>query len=53
MEKQNKEIDNLIKINNLYRLKIGDMCVDMMYSQNNKSFNECMLNILKQKIKKG
>ena len=53
MEKQNKAIENLTKIDNLYRLKIEDMCVDMTYSQNNKSFNECMLNILKRKIKKG
>ena len=35
-----------------YRLKIENMCVDITYSKNNKSFNECMLNILKQKVKK-
>ena len=53
MKNQNKKIDNLIKVEGLYRLKVGSMCVDMEYSKNNKSFNECMLNILKQKVKNG
>ena len=53
MKKQIKKIENLSKIGDLYQLKIGNMCVEMAYSENNKSFNECMLNILKQKIKKN
>lgn len=32
-------------------LKVGDIIVEMKYSENDKTFNECMLNILKQKIK--
>ena len=52
MENQNKKINNLTKIKDLYKLKIENMCIDITYSKNNKSFNECMLNILKQKIKK-
>ena len=51
MEDQNKEIKILSKEEYLYKLKVGNMDVDMIYSQNNKSFNECMLNILKLKIK--
>ena len=45
MKNQDKETENL------YRLNIGNMCVDMIYSKNNKSFKECMLNILKLKTK--
>lgn len=53
MENQRKSLEGLIKIENTYQLNIGEMCVDMSYSENNKSFNECMLNILKQKVKEG
>lgn len=49
MEKQSKKIENLSKSNDKYELKVGDMTVEIVYSKNNKSFNECMLNILKQK----
>ena len=38
-------------IKETYKLKIGDMCVEMLYAENNKSLNDCMLNILKQKVK--
>ena len=34
-----------------YRLKVGDMVVTMEYSDNQKTFKECMLTILKQKTK--
>lgn len=47
----NKNIENLTKLEDSYRLKVGSMYVDMEYSKNNKSFNECMLNILKLKMK--
>ena len=53
LENQNKKIKNLTKSEVLYTLKVENMCVNMAYSQNNKSFSECMLNILKQKIKKS
>lgn len=39
----------ITKVKNPYVLKIDDMFVKIEYSQCNKSFNECMLNILKQK----
>ena len=29
------------------------MNIEMAYSENNKTFNECMLNILKRKYKSG
>ena len=52
LKNQNRKIENLTKVEDLYRLKVGNMCVDMAYSKNNKSFNDCILNILNQKIKK-
>ena len=45
----NKEITNLLKEKNLYQFKIDNMSVNMIYSKNDKSFKDCMLNILKQK----
>lgn len=53
MEIQSKNLKGLIKTEDIYQLKVGKMCVEMAYSENNKSFNECMLNILKQKVKIG
>ena len=50
---ENKNIEKLSKVNDLYKLKVGDMCVEMAYKDNRKSFSECMVNILKQKVKKG
>jgi len=38
----------LLNTKNLYKLKIGDMKVEIEYSENNKTFNECILNILKK-----
>lgn len=32
-----------------YQLKIGNMTVELKYSKNNKTLNECILNILKKK----
>lgn len=45
--------DYLTKEKNPYVLKIDDMLVTIEYTESNKSFNECMLNILKQKSKLG
>ena len=45
-----KIIEYMSKIENPYKLKVGEMIVEVEYSENNKSFNECMLNILKKKI---
>ena len=53
MENQRKSLKGLLKKEGKYQLKVGEMCVEMSYSKNNKSLNECMLNILKQKVKEG
>ena len=53
MEIQGKSLKGVLKKENIYQLKVGEMCVEMAYSQNRKSFEECMLNILKQKVKMG
>jgi len=50
---ENKIIENLSKVNDIYQLKVEDMCVEMAYNENQKSFSECMLNILRQKVKMG
>ena len=60
MENQNKNVGNLtkaggiyqLKAGGIYQLKVGNKCVDMIYSKNNKRFDECMLNILKQKVRR-
>ena len=36
---------------NTYVLKLGDIKVEIEYSKNSKKFNECMLNILKERGK--
>lgn len=48
---QKKIIEYIKGTENPYQLKIGNMIVELEYSENHKKFNECMLNILKQKIK--
>ena len=50
---QSKVVGKIFTKEKLYTLKIGKMCVEMVYSENNKSFNECMLNVLNQKNKNG
>ena len=35
-----------------YKLKVGDTKVFFEYSNNNKTFKECILNILKKKVKR-
>lgn len=50
--KMKKEIiEYLKKTENPYRLKVGNMTVELKYSDN-KRIDECILNILKQKIGK-
>lgn len=44
-------IEYLKKTENPYRLKVGNMTVELKYSDN-KRIDECILNILKQKIGK-
>lgn len=49
---QKKVMEYLRKTENLYQIKVGNMVVNIEYSKNYKKFNECILNILKQKIRK-
>ena len=52
MEEQNKIIQYLLNKENPYQIKVEDTIVQMEYSNNNRTFNECMVNILKGKIGK-
>lgn len=45
-----KEYKLIFDNKNPYQLKVGDLMVEIKYS-NNKKIEECILNILKQKIK--
>lgn len=47
-----EKIIEYLKTENLYMLKVGDIVVNIEYSENYKKFNECILNILKQKVGK-
>ena len=49
--KQNSE--SLVNNKDLYQLQVGNMTVEFKYSENDKKINECMVNVLKQKIKMG
>lgn len=51
MKESKKLIDYLLKKEKPYMLKVGDMFINLEYSENNKSFNECILNILNKKSK--
>lgn len=47
----NKSLKDIIEnIENNYKLEVGDIIVEMTYSQNYKKFNECIINILEQKL---
>lgn len=50
MNLKSKYLDNTRKP---YQLKIENLTVEIIYSENNKTFNECILNILRQKNKMG
>ena len=51
LKKQNKLSEYLLNKNNPYTIKVGDIVVEMEYSNNNKTLSECMINIIKQKYK--
>ena len=53
MEIQRKSLNALLEKENIYQLKVGQMLVEVAYSENNKSFYECMLNIFNKKNKTG
>ncbi len=46
-------LEHLSNNGKVYELKVGNVNIEMDYSKNGKGIDECMLNILKQKIKKG
>jgi len=41
---------NLKKKECLYEFQIDDMTVEMAYSDNNKKFSQCIINILKERL---
>ena len=42
-------IEHLSNKGKVYELKVGNINVEMSYSESDKKIDECMLNILKQK----
>jgi len=53
LKNQEKIINYLNNTENPYILKVEDMVVEIEYSDVERTFNECMTNILKQKKKKN
>ena len=53
MKEKSKVIDYLINTKDPYAIKMDNMNIEMIYSKSNKTFEECMLNVLKQKYRKG
>lgn len=51
MKDEQKIIEYLLKTENPYQLKVGNMNVEIIYSENGKKFTKCVLNILKQRLK--
>ncbi len=49
--KNEKIINYLSKVQNPYQINVENIVVTMEYTKTNKNFNECMINILKQKLK--
>lgn len=52
MNSKSKIIEHLSNDEEVCELKVGNINVEMNYSRNNKKIDECILNILKQKIGK-
>lgn len=53
MKEENKIIKYLLNTKNPYQIRIGDTIIEIEYCENDKTFKDCILNILKQKYKKG
>lgn len=51
MEKNEKIKKYLSTAKNPYQINVENIVVTMEYAKKNKTFNECMVNILKQKLK--
>lgn len=41
----------LLNNKDLYKFQVGNMNVEFKYSENHKKIDECMINVLRQKIK--
>lgn len=53
MNKKSELLEHLSNNRKVYELKVGNINVELDYSNNDRKIDECMLNILKQKNKKG
>ena len=53
MKDSNKSLKDLLKKEDMCELKAGGIIVEVSYSKNGKSFHECMLNIIKHKLKEA
>ena len=53
MKDSNKSLKDLLKKEDMCELKVGGIIVEVSYSKNGKSFHECMLNIIKHKLKEA
>ena len=49
MKEKSKIIDYVSNTENPYMLKMDNMNIEMIYSENNKTFKDCMKNILKNR----
>lgn len=49
MDKKFKTQTRILNDEKLYKLKVGNIDVEMEYLENGKKLNDCVLNILKQK----
>ena len=49
MENKSKKIFS--RNQNIYKIKVDGITVEMEYSKNKKYFEECILNIIKEKVK--
>ena len=45
--------ERLVNNKDLYQLQVGNMTIEVKYSENDIKINECMINVLKQKSKMG
>jgi len=52
LNRKSELLEYLSNKGKIYELKVGNIKVEMDYSKKGKKFDECMLNILKQKIGK-
>ena len=53
MDKKTIIVEHLSNKGKVYEIKVGNLNVEMIYDKSNKKIDECMLNILKQKYKRG